>query len=151
MSTLELSEAFLFSFFLSSYSCDHHTTKDDDYDCKEGPLIVFHAKAERIDAMECTLNHLILAVKAKLALVPIAAQTIEQVDIVEKALHPERNWANVLLTTEKILEEESCIEHSEYCSESCARYIHFILYTPESTFETISVCSLICLALLNRD
>ena len=112
-------------------------------------MVVFHCKEESIDAVECTLDHLILAVKAKLTLVPIAPKTIEQVDIVEKALDPETNRANVFLTAEKVLDEKSSVEHSEACSESGARYVNFILYTPESTFETVSVCSLIGLALLD--
>ena len=112
-------------------------------------MVVFHRKEESVDAVECTLDHLILAVKAKLALVAIAPETIEQVDIVEKALHPESNRANVFLTAEKVLDEKSGVQHSEACSESCARHINFILYTPESTFETVSVCSLIGLALLD--
>ena len=114
-------------------------------------MVVFHCKEESVDAVECTLDHLILAVKAKLTLVPIATEAIEQVDIVEKALDPEADRANVFLTAEKVLDEKSGVEHSEACCESCARHVNFILYTSESTFKTVSVCSLIGLALLDGD
>ena len=42
------------------------------------------------ESVEATLDHLEFAVEAKLAVVAVAGQAVEQVYVVEHGLHPER-------------------------------------------------------------
>ena len=81
--------------------------------------------------METTLNNLILAVKAKLAHVPIAAKAVEQIDVPEDSLEPEIQRADIVLTREQIGDKEVCVQHGEASSKSCATHIDLVLYAVE--------------------
>lgn len=111
---------------------------------------IFRHEQESQKAMEATLSNLILAVKAKLAHVPITAKAVEQIDVPEDALEPEIQRTDVFFTREQIGDKEVCVQHGEASCKSCATHVDLVLYAVKLALQRISIRSLVCLSLLDR-
>ena len=84
-----LLKPFFFAVLFMGLAYKNHAREHQDGENQKGPLEIFCHEQESQYAMETTLSNLILAVKAKLAHVPITAKAVEQIDVPEDALEPE--------------------------------------------------------------
>ena len=85
--------------------------------------------------MQTSLYHLILAVEAQLAGIPVARQTEEQEYIVEETLDPEGERVEVGLAGEDVGDEEVGVKDGEAGCEGRTTHIDFILHAVEPSLQ----------------
>ena len=150
LGALQLPDSLLFAVFFLGLAHKCETAEDNAHDDKEGPLVVLsHEEAEQ--AVETARHHLVLAVEAQLARVPVARQAVEQVDVPEKTLGPEGSDAHAGIFALDVRPEEASVEDGEARREGGAADIHLVLDAVETPLQRISIRSLVGLALLDRD
>ena len=102
-------------------------------------------------AVDATLDHLVLAVEAELTDVLVAGQTVEQIDVVEEALEPERARSYLLRVVQQVCDKQVGVDYGKHGRECRATHIHLVLHAVESALQRVPVRSLIGLALLDGD